>query len=205
MPRHISYLRVSTSNQDLESQRYGVLRFAQSKGWIVSEFIEEKISSGVPYQERLLGTLINQLQTGDTIIVPELSRLGRSTLEVLTIMNKVIEKECVVAVVKGGIELRDDLSSKILTFCLGLIADIEKDLIKARTKEALAKLKSEGRVLGRPKGSRSKSKLDQHEQLIVDYLSKGVSKTSLCRVLGCSVGCLQNFIRSRAISTSGQL
>lgn len=194
------YIRVSTKKQDRENQRYGILNYAQDKKLQIDEFIEESISGTKSYKERKLGSLIERLQKGDTIIITELSRFGRSLLEVMEILNQLMLKEVRILVVKNDMELGQNIQSKVLAFAFSLSAEIERELISSRTKEALEKKKADGYKLGRPKGSTSKSKLDGREAEIDNYLAKKISVASICKLLDVAPTTFYNFCKSRKIT-----
>lgn len=170
-----AYIRVSTVQQDTEKQKFEIFNLAHSKSIKIDEFVEEKVSGSKHYKERLLGNLIQNLKKEDVILITELSRFGRSLLEIMEIMSQIMQNDVKVYVAKGNIEIGKNIQSKVLAFAFGLAAEIERELISSRTKESLSKLKSEGKILGRPKGSLSKSKLDGKEKEIDYYLSKQIS------------------------------
>ena len=194
------YIRVSTKKQDRDNQRYGILNYAQDKKLQIDEFIEESISGTKSYKARKLGQLINSVVKNDTIIISELSRFGRSLLEVMEILNQLMLKEVRILVVKNDMELGQNIQSKVLAFAFGLSAEIERELISSRTKEALEKKKAEGIKLGRPKGSTSKSKLDGKEDDINKYLAKSISVASICKLLDVAPSTFYNFCKSRQIN-----
>lgn len=194
-----AYIRVSTKKQDTDNQKFEILKFAQTRKLKIVSFTEESISGTRSYKERKLGDLIELVKKGDTIITSELSRFGRSLLEVMEILNQLMLKEVKIFVVKGNFELGENIQSKVLAFAFSLSAEIERELISSRTKEALAKKKADGFKLGRPKGSTSKSKLDGKESDIEYYLSKGVSIASICKILGVASSTFYNFCKTRNI------
>ncbi|NJL58249.1 MAG: recombinase family protein [Desulfobacteraceae bacterium] len=167
-----AYLRVSTSEQDNEKFKHDILMFAAEKAFGHVDFVEEKISGTVPWKERKIGEIIYQLGEGDRLIVPELSRLGRSMLEIMEILSVAKEKGISVYAVKGGWELNGSVQSKIMAMVFAMAAEIERDLISSRTKEALKARKAQGVKLGRPKGV-GKSKLDKFRPEIEALLSNG--------------------------------
>jgi len=180
----IGYLRVSTADQDPAKNRADVLSFANSKGLLKVEFVEEKVSGLKSWRKRLLAQVVEDLKAGDVLIVPELSRLGRSLVEVLEVLNLLTAKDVVVYSVKEGFQLNGkDIQSKVLRTMLALFAEIERDLIVARTKEALAARKAAGVKLGRPPGS-GKSKLDDYRTEIEAMLKTGSSKSFIARKYG---------------------
>ncbi len=195
-----AYIRVSTDKQDLENQKFAILQYANDKKLGNIEFIEEAVSGRISWKNRKLKDLIEQLQKGDNLIVAELSRLGRSMLEIMELLNLLLQKGVNIYVVKGNYELKDDIQSKVLAFAFSLAAEIERELISQRTKEALAKRKAEGKKLGRPKGSYS-SKLDEKREYIEELLNKGVSISSISKILGVHYHTVRNYIKRRGLKS----
>lgn len=161
------YIRVSSDKQTVENQRFEIDNFCSKQGLNVDGWIEETISGTKNYDKRKLGTLLEKVKEDDIIICSELSRLGRSLFMIMEILNHCMEKGCKVWTIKDNYRLGDDIQSKVLAFAFGLAAEIERDLIAQRTKEALARKKAEGVTLGRPVGRKSsKVKLSGKE----DYM-----------------------------------
>lgn len=202
MTRTIGYLRVSTADQDLEKNKAEILVLANDKKLGNIDWIEEKVSGTKDWKKRELGRVFATLQEGDTIIVSELSRLGRSTLQILEIMEEAKKKGISVYAVKGGRSFDGSMESKIVLTMLAMIAEIERDLISERTKEGLRARKEAGVKLGRPKGP-GKSKLDQYKEEIIALLKNGSTKTFVARRYGCSVPNLFNWIRRNGITAKG--
>src|SRR5208337_1935380 len=159
--RTIAYLRVSTDGQDLEKNRADILHLANDRDLGRVDFIEETVSGKVSWKERKVKPILDELQKGDNLIVAELSRLGRSMLDIMEILKIAKDKEINVFAVKGNWTLNGSIESKIVGMVFAMAAEIERDLISARTKEALRAKKALGIRLGRPKGP-GKSKLDQY-------------------------------------------
>ena len=172
----IGYLRVSTADQDLKKNRADILQLANEKKLAQVEWVEEKVSGRVSWKKRKIAAVINQLEEGDTIIVSELSRLGRSMLECMEILGIALEKQINVYAIKGNWQLDDSIQSKIIAMMFSIAAEIEHDLISQRTKEALVAKKKKGVKLGRPKGTKGKSKLDPYRPEIEALLSNGASQ-----------------------------
>ena len=149
------YIRVSSDKQTVENQRFEIKNFCKRQNMKVDGWIEETISGTKNYSKRRLGVLLKKVTKGDMIICSELSRLGRSLFMIMDILNICMNKECQVWTIKDNYRLGDDISSKVLAFAFGLSAEIERNLISQRTKEALARKKAEGVVLGRPKHVRN--------------------------------------------------
>ena len=179
------YIRVSTDTQTVENQRFEIERFCQKEGFLIDDWIEETVSGTKDYKKRQLGPLLDRLEKDDMLICAELSRLGRHLLVIMEILNGLMKKEVKLWTIKDNYRLGDDIQSKVLAFAFGLSAEIERNLISQRTKEALARKKAEGVILGRPKGSKSKhTKLTGHDEQIQELLDKGISKSAIGRIIG---------------------
>lgn len=149
------YIRVSSDKQTVENQRFEIVAFCRVNDLTVDGWIEETISGTKMYSKRRLGTLLKRIRAGDIIICSELSRLGRSIFMIMEILSICMKKGCRVWTIKDKYRLGEDIQSKVLAFAFALSAEIERTLISQRTKEALARLKAEGRIIGRPKGART--------------------------------------------------
>ena len=194
------YIRVSSDKQTVENQRFEINNFCEKEDIVIDSWIEETISGTKAYNKRELGHLLKQVNKDDLIICAELSRLGRNLFMIMEILNICMSKECRVWTIKDNYRLGDDIQSKVLAFAFGLSAEIERNLISQRTKEALARLKSEGRKLGRPIGSQNNTiKLSGKEQYIRKALEDGVSKTQISSVLGVTRSTLYEFIHREEI------
>lgn len=179
------YIRVSSDKQTVENQRFEINNFCEKSGLHIDGWIEETISGTKNYNKRELGKLLKRVQKDDLIICAELSRLGRNLFMIMEILNLCMTKECKVWTIKDNYRLGEDIQSKVLAFAFGLSAEIERNLISQRTKEALARKKAEGVVLGRPKGYKNapgKYKLSGKENLIRELLKAGVSKRKIARI-----------------------
>ena len=197
------YIRVSCEKQTVENQRYEIEKFVSQNDLSVDGWIEETISGTKNYDKRKLGQLLAQVEEGDIIVCAELSRLGRSMFMIMDILHICLNKNCRVWTIKDNYRLGDDIQSKVLAFAFGLSAEIERNLISQRTKEALARKKAEGVVLGRPLGRRSaKVKLTGKEEFIRDLLAHGVSKVQISKILNVSRNTLDSFIRRENIVMS---
>ena len=172
------YIRVSSDKQTVENQRFEIERFCKVNNLHIDGWIEETISGTKAYNKRQLGVLLKKVEKEDVIICSELSRLGRSLFMIMEILSICMKKECRVWTIKDNYRLGDDIQSKVLAFAFGLSAEIERNLISQRTKEALARKREEGVQLGRPKGKQSRQctyKLHKKEDLIRGLLAEGVS------------------------------
>jgi DNA invertase Pin-like site-specific DNA recombinase len=179
------YIRVSTDRQTLENQRYEINQFCQKNLLTVNQWIEEVISGTKKTGDRKLGKLIKKMKKDDILICSELSRLGRNLLMIMGILNECLNRDIQVWTIKDNYRLGSDINSKVLAFAFGLSAEIERDLISRRTKEALARKRSEGVILGRPIGSKSKiKKLSGKETKIKMLLGEQNSISAIARILG---------------------
>lgn len=179
-----AYIRVSTDKQTTENQRFEIKKFATQRNLKISKWIAETISSRRDLRERAFGELLKRLLPGDTIIVSEISRMGRNLMQIMSILNHCMEKQVKVLAIKEGYELGDNINSKVLAFAFGLSAEIERTLISQRIKEALARKKSEGVKLGRPKGSKKRNPiLARHKDYITKRLAAGASQIEIARAL----------------------
>ena len=182
------YIRGSSDKQTVENQRFEINNFCKRQSMKIDGWIEETISGTKAYNKRELGKLLKRVQQDDLIICAELSRLGRNLFMIMEILNLCMNKECRVWTIKDNYRLGDDIQSKVLAFAFGLSAEIERNLISQRTKEALARKRQEGVVLGRPKGRRSapnKYRLYAKRNLISEMLKANIAKrriASLCKV-----------------------
>lgn len=149
----IGYLRVSTGKQNLANQEDEIRRFAESKNFKIDNWVTEVVSGKKEQKDRKLGSLLNRMKRGDTLIVTEISRLSRTLTDIMTIMGKCLNKEINLYTTKEGYSFDNSINSKVLCFAFGLVAEIERNLISMRTKEALALKRAEGVILGRKKGS----------------------------------------------------
>lgn len=197
----IAYLRVSTNVQDLNSQKLAILDFARKEGFGIDEFVEITISSRRSQQRDQLLDTIQELNKGDRLVVSELSRLGRSLGQVIAIVDSLVKRKVRFIAIKEGIrfEGKQTLQSKVMVTLFALFSEVERDLISERTKEGLASAKANGKLLGRPKGSLGRSKLEGREQEIQMLLDKGVSKASIAKITDVSRTNLLHFIRTRQL------
>jgi len=179
------YIRVSTDKQTVENQRFEIINFCKKEKIKIHEWVEETISGTIEIKERALGILLDRLNKNDILICSELSRLGRSLFMIMDILNRCMKKEIHVWTIKDNYRLGRDISSKVLAFAFGLSAEIERNLISQRTKEALARAMSEGKHIGRPKGRKNKTlKLTGKENQIYKLLISGISKTKVAKMMG---------------------
>ena len=192
------YLRVSTDDQDCDNQKRGVLGLAEQRGLTVDKWIvDDGISGTVEPEKRAFGKLMKKLKAGDIILASELTRLGRKLFMVMRILEFCMNNNIKVITQKDGYELGDNIQSKVLAFAFGLAGEIERNLISQRTKEALAKRKAEGKVLGRPTGSKNlELKLTNKEKKIQAYIKQGFSKCQIARTLKVHRITVSNFINN---------
>ena len=187
------YIRVSTDRQTVENQRYEIKRFCKENNLQVDKWISETISGAKSVDKRRLGKLLKGVHKDDIIICSEISRLGRSLFMIMSVLNHCMEIGAKVWTIKDNYRLGDDITSKVLAFAFGLSAEIERKLISQRTKEALARKKSEGVQLGRPKGP-GKRILDGKEKQIKAMLAAGLTKVQVSKAYGIHVSTLHEFL-----------
>ena len=192
------YIRVSTDRQTVENQRFEIKRFCKDNNLQVDRWISETSSGTKEVDKRRLGKLLKGVREGDIIICSEISRLGRSLFMIMSVLNRCMEIGAKVWTVKDNYRLGDDITSKVLAFAFGISAEIERELISQRTKEALARKKSEGVKLGRPKDP-GKRLLDGREKQIKAMLSAGVSKVQIAKVYGIHVSTLHEFLTVKGL------
>ena len=190
------YIRVSTDSQDCANQKLGIDAKAESMGLKIDKYIEDAGVSGTKEpNERALGGCLKKLKAGDILICSELSRLGRKLFMIMRILEHCMKSGAKVYTVKDGYELGDNIQSKVMAFAFGLSAEIERDLISQRTKEALLRLKKQGTRLGRAYGSKNKKrKLDDKIEIINDLLLQKTPKTEIAKRLKVSLPTLYTFI-----------
>lgn len=187
MAKTIAYIRASTDNQDLNNQKLEIFEFAKKNNLEIDDFIQMTIWSRKTTKERRIDELIAELEDADTLIVTELSRLGRSTTEVIGLVNELIKKQVRVIAIKRNLDIKQhDITSKVMITLFSLFSELERDLISLRTKEALASKKAQGIQLGKPKGTVQKSKFDSDVPKIKELLGLWLSVRKIATFLGYS-------------------
>jgi DNA invertase Pin-like site-specific DNA recombinase len=194
------YIRVSTDKQTVENQRFEIERFCSKNNLKIEQWIEETISGTKTPEKRLLGSLLAEVKKDDLIICSELSRLGRSLFMIMSILNRLMGIGARVWTIKDNYRLGDDIQSKVLAFAFGLSAEIERNLISQRTKEALARIAAEGKHIGRRKGCKNKMvKLSGKETEIKTLLRQHLSKSKIANILHVHRFTLYRFIKEKNI------
>jgi putative DNA-invertase from lambdoid prophage Rac len=187
MSKTLAYIRVSDDKQDVKNQRHEILEAARTRSIHVDDFIEITIRSRRTSKQRRIDELSERLEAGDTAIVTELSRLGRDTAEIIALVNALIKRGIRLIAIKQNLDInagQHDMSSKIIVTVFSLLAELERDLIGLRTKEALSAKRSAGQVLGKPKGTIQKSKFDKNRARIEELLKLGLSARKIAGLLG---------------------
>lgn len=198
-PHTIAYLRVSTTDQDVEKNKADILVLANRKDLGRVRFVQETVSGRVPWRRRKIATILDDLQTGDTLIVSELSRLGRSMLECMEILAIATQKGIHLHAVKGEWQLDGSMQSKIIAMAFAMAAEIERDLISQRTKEALRVKKAAGVKLGRPRGP-GKSKLDPYQPEIEALLANGTTQRFIANRYATTEANLHKWLKKRGLN-----
>lgn len=195
------YLRVSTDAQDVENQKHGILEYCKMQGIEVDAVLEDTASGRIDWRTRKIGEVLSSASKGDTILVAEVSRLARSTLQVLEILKLASERQVSILIIKNGLKFDNSMQAKITATILGLAAEIERDFISMRTKEALAKRKAAGKQLGRPPGAVARQyKLDSKRGEIERYLKLGINGTAIAKLIGVSRPTLRNWLSKNSLS-----
>lgn len=195
------YVRVSTGKQTVENQKLEIQRFCKKIALGRVAYTAETVSGKIQIDKRKLGLLIDKLNSGDIIVVTELSRLGRSMLMILNVLHLLKEKNVRLYAIKEGFELGDNIQSQVIAFAFGLCAEIERNLISERTKQGLERVRKEGRHIGRPKGKKSKHlKLDEFKTYIIKERKKGRSKLSLANELNVTWLTLNSYMKLKRIN-----
>lgn len=182
MSKIVAYIRASTNAQDVKNQHHEILEYGNREGLRIDEFIEVTRSSRHSSRQRRIAELQERLEPGDNLLVTELSRLGRSTGEVIMLINQLVAYGVIVQIIKQNLRLGkglQDMTAKVMVTLLALFAEIERDFISLRTKEALASKKAQGVILGKPKGTIQASMYDKDQKRIAELLSQGVPQTRI--------------------------
>lgn len=191
------YIRVSSDKQTVANQRFEIGNYCKKERLAIDGWIEETISGTKCYSKRELGRLLRKVKKNDLIICAELSRLGRNLFMIMEILNICMNKECKVWTIKDNYRLGEDIQSKVLAFAFGLSAEIERNLISQRTKEALARLKAEGKHIGREKGVRNSNlnKVCQKKHnLILELLGNKLSIPEIAKRINVARGTLYRYL-----------
>lgn len=191
-----AYVRVSTADQSDSSQRFEISKWAEQANVNIGKWVEESVSGTIPVEKRRLGRLLRKMKTDDLLVCTEISRLGRSVLMIMSILNECAKRGIRLHTIKDHFDLNNDLNSKIIAFAFALAAEIERNLISQRTKEALADKKAAGVILGRPKGSSAKRKIVFEKMDSINrMLSGGTSLTAIAKQYGIHRNTLANYLK----------
>ncbi len=193
------YIRVSTDHQTTENQRFEIQKFCDRNEIKIDVWVEETISGTMDLNKRKLGRLVKRLRKDDLIIASELSRLGRNLLQIMSILHHCMDIGAKIWTIKDNYRLGSDITSKVLAFAFGLSAEIERNLISQRTKEALARVRADGKRIGRPMGSRNELKLCGREDYILRKLDDGASLRQIARRLRVHRDTLRKFMANNGI------
>ena len=199
----IGYIRVSSDSQTVKNQEHAILKYCHENNLKLVHSISVSASSRKSSKQRKIDELLSAVKKGETLIVSELSRLARSVGQILILVDTLLKNGVRLISIKENIHIieKQDIQTKTMITMFSLFAEIERDLISIRTKEGLARAKADGKILGRPKGALGKSKLDGKEAEIQEFLQKGVNKANLSRIFGVSWPTMNNFIKTRRLTT----
>lgn len=191
-----AYLRVSTDKQDTQNQKFGILEYCKARGLKVTTFIEDVVSGTKDWRKRELGEVMKNAKAGDILIFPEVSRIARNTLQCLEVLKIAADKEVSVHAAKESIIFDNSINSKIISTILSLVAEIERSFISIRTKEGLERAKSQGKILGRPKGSKSvNAQMAARHMEVVQMLEKKIAPASIARMLDLDPRTVRTYIK----------
>ena len=194
----VAYLKTALDRQEVQEQKLAILEFAHTEGITVSRLIEMPASAAIA---KRIEQLFTQVEAGDTLIVSELNRIGRSVGQIVRTVEALIKRKVCFIAVKEGIWLDEERNSQtqVMAKMFGLLAETDRELVFIHTKEGLAAARSKGKKLGRPKGSLGRSKLDGRTAEIKRLLALGVSKGSIAKIMGVTRGTLNHFVKSRGL------
>ncbi|PSU88712.1 recombinase family protein [Photobacterium kishitanii] len=195
-----AYLRISTDAQDVNNQKHGILEYANRMGLVNLAFVKDAVSGTKKWRQRRLGLMLEKMVSGDVLIFAEVTRMARSTIQVLEILEYCMDKEITVHITKQNMVLDGSMQSKIIATILGLAGEIEREFIRQRTKEALAARVAKGITLGRPKGKASRLKLDDKRDDIEKYYKMGLSLREIAKLLTIPSSTLNDYIKIREIT-----
>jgi len=205
----LGYIRVSTERQDINNQRMEILEYGRKHDLKIKDFIEIEISSRKDKKQRRIEELLEKLSAGDILIVSELSRLGRSTAEVIDIVNELIRLGVSLIAIKQNLQIKDGkkmgMQTKVIVTMFSLFAELERDIIPERTRQALQAKKAGGKKLGKPKGTIQASRLDEKQDAIREFLKHRVPKSAIAKMLGTSRTNLVNYIKTRNLGNGKQV
>lgn len=199
MPRYFGYLRVSTEGQEVESQKLGLLEYANKHGFAPMELMSETVSRAADWRGRQLGALLDRAGHGDIILTPEFTRLAATPGQVFSFLEAATAKGVVLHITKTGTVMDGSMQSQLLASVFSMASMIELSFIRERTKEGLRRAKLEGKRLGRPPGSGGRVKLDGQEDVIKGYLAIGLSKRKIARALSVSYNTADRFIKRKSL------
>ena len=194
--RVIGYARVSTDKQDVERQKLDIMAYCEKEGVPLEKIVVETVSSRKATRE--VYKMVDSLRAGDVLVVTELSRLARSSIELDEICAKVIRAGASLKSLSPECVVDGSILGQTMKFALGISAQLERDFISERTKSALKARKEQGVKLGRPKG---KSKLDERRGDIEKYLELGINKSNIAKLLGCSRTALLNWLANNRLGS----
>lgn len=193
------YLRVSSDDQDVKSQQIGVDEFLRQHGWACDRwYIDEGVSGGVDWRRRKVASMVRDAKPGDVLVFAEISRIGRKLVDVLEVIKTCSGKGVKIYTVKDRYTLEDTIQSKVLVTVMGLAAEIERDLIRQRTREGLTRARAAGKILGRPVGSKTKNrKLDAERERIRHGVLYGKGVCEIARTIRVHRNTVARYIRER--------
>lgn len=196
------YLRVSTDTQDAKNQELGVKAYAKRADLAINETFTDTESGATDWRKRKIALILEKAVAGDVLIVAEFSRIARSLLQILEVMQLATEKGLKIIVVKENMVMDDSVTSQAMAAIFGIAAMIERDLNKRRTAESIAARRAKGLPIGRPAGEAKEVKLDRHAAEIDKYLEMGLSKVAIAKIMDCQRATLYAWLERRRKTTT---
>lgn len=194
---NVAYLRISTDKQNLENQKHEIAKYAANLNIEIDRWYNECVSGTKSKEERSLGKVIRRLKKGDLLIISEISRISRKMFEIYSIFHSCIQKGVELHSIKENYKISNDIQSQFIGIAFGISAEIERNLISLRTREALAMRKAGGVILGRPKGnSKQQQILSEHKQDILERMERGETIASIAKSFSMARGTIYSFLRS---------
>lgn len=193
------YLRVSTDTQDVDTQKIGIEEFCKKQGWEIDDWVrDEGVSGAKDPSKRKLGGLLKRCQSGDRLVFSEISRIGRKLVMILDVIKLCTEKGVKIYTVKDRYVLEDTIQSKVLVTVMGLAAEIERDLLRQRTKEGLRRAVENGKTLGRPFGTKNRHSIAiDHGEKIKELRANGLTHRQIARKLKCNQASVGRFLKGQ--------
>jgi DNA invertase Pin-like site-specific DNA recombinase len=197
------FIRVSGNKQDEQNQRHEILEYCNPRQLFIAEsdWFSFTLSTRKAKLQTILETMTSSMHAGDMLIVTELSRLGRNLRQVLNLIFELRKKEVTIICIKERLEIgkEENLQNTLLITIFSMLYEVERSFISMRTKEALNARKARGVKLGRKPGKAGKTKIDESAKIIKELVGKGVSITSIAKIIDAKRSTVDYFVRTRKL------